>query len=264
MEVRTHDQVFRLSGTMQQLLLATLLASRGGLVTVDALILELWGDEPPAKVQNALQAQVSRIRRSLALIEPGLSGSRVVTTSSGYLFSVGRQEFDAQLFMDTVDGVRVAVGDGVSTDDSARHIRELRLALAYWRGPPFGGLPVGPMCQAAAARYGEAKNAALTLLFELELRAGSHARILPELAEAYAENPTNEKFCMLLMWALYRCGRQRDALDVYRKCRRTLVDHLGVEPTPDLRRYEKAILTHDPGLGGLIHGQAAVSGPKGR
>lgn len=106
----------------------------------------------------------------------------------------------------------------------------------------------------------EAKNAALTLLFELELKSGSHARILPELAEAYEQNPTNEKLCMLLMGALYRCGRQRDALGVYRKCRRNLVDDLGVEPTPALRRYEKAILTHDPELLGEPVGHSGRMG----
>lgn len=201
---------------MQQLLLAALLVSRGELVTVDSLILELWGGNPPSKVQNALQAQVSRIRRSLALLEPERPGSRVITTPSGYLFSVGRQELDAHVFMDTVDRVRRTVADGASTDPG-QDVRELRRALAFWSGPVFGGLRVGPLCQAVAARYVEAKNAALTLLFELELKSGSHARILPELAEAYEQNPTNEKLCMLLMGALYRCGRQRDALGVYRK-----------------------------------------------
>ncbi|MFE1291309.1 BTAD domain-containing putative transcriptional regulator [Streptomyces sp. NPDC058751] len=244
-EVRARDRVFRLAGTMQQSLLAALLVSRGGLVTVDSLILELWGGEPPSKVQNALQAQVSRVRRSLALLEPERPGSRVITTPSGYLFSVGRQELDAHVFMDTVDRVRRAVADDGSSAGPAQDIRELRRALSFWSGPVFGGLRVGPLCQAVAARYAEARNAALTLLFELELTTGPPDRILPELAEAYEQNPTNEKLCMLLMGALYRCGRQRDALDVYRKCRRTLVDDLGVDPTPALRRYEKAILNHD-------------------
>ncbi|MER5395937.1 AfsR/SARP family transcriptional regulator [Streptomyces sp. NPDC002599] len=246
-EVRARDRVFQLAGAMQQQLLAALLVSRGELVTVDSLILELWGGEPPSKVQNALQAQVSRVRRSLALLEPERPGSRVITTPSGYLFSVTRQELDAHVFMDTVDRVRRTAAGGTPADPD-QDIRELRRALSFWSGPVFGGLRVGPLCQAVAARYVEARNAALTLLFELELRTGPPDRILPELAEAYEQNPTNEKLCMLLMGALYRCGRQRDALDVYRKCRRTLVDDLGVEPTPTLRRYEKAILTHDPEL----------------
>lgn len=142
-EVRARDRVFQLAGAMQQLLLAALLVSRGELVTVDSLILELWGGNPPSKVQNALQAQVSRIRRSLALLEPERPGSRVITTPSGYLFSVGRQELDAHVFMDTVDRVRRTVADGASTDPG-QDVRELRRALAFWSGPVFGGLRVGP------------------------------------------------------------------------------------------------------------------------
>lgn len=113
-----------------------------------------------------------------------------------------------------------------------------------WSG--FRRLAGGPICQAATAKCVESRHSALTLLYELELKVGRHAQVLPELAELYAQNPTHEKFCMLLMRALYRTGRQRDALDVYRACRRNLVESLGIEPTPALRQYEKAILTHDP------------------
>jgi DNA-binding SARP family transcriptional activator len=236
------QRVFQPGGAMQQTLLAALLVSGGMLVTVDSLVTELWGNVRPAKVENALQAQVSRIRRCLASLEPERKGSRVVTSSSGYLLRANRSELDANVFLDSVGEIFTKAGSGNIQCD----IESLRMTLSYWRGPAFGGLVGGPMCQAAAAKYAESRNSALTLLYELEISVGRHAQILPELAELHAQNPNHEKFCMLLMRALYRMGRQRDALDVYRNCRRNLVENLGIEPTPALRQYEKAILRHDP------------------
>jgi SARP family transcriptional regulator, regulator of embCAB operon len=232
---------------MQQSLLAALLVAAGTLVTVDSLILELWGTTPPAKVENALQAQVSRIRRTLASIEPDRDASRVVTSTSGYLFTIDRGELDACVFLDTVDAIHARRGRGVSSNPQ-HDIESLRSALTHWRGPVFGGLTGGPLCQTAAAKYVESRNSALTLLFELELRVGGHERILPELTELYARNPSHEQFCMLLMRALYRSGRQLDALNVFRKYRHNLVETLGIEPSPALCQYERAILTHDPML----------------
>lgn len=246
-EIRKNRSAVRLGGAMQQTLLATLLVSGGDLVTVDALITELWGTTPPAKVENALQAQVSRIRRTLAALEPDRETSRVVTGTSGYMFSVGRWELDASLFLDTVDAIHARVRHGAD-GSHAKAITELRAGLSRWRGPVFGGLTGGAICQTAAARYLEARNSALTLLYDLELRLGGHERILPELAELYSRNPSHEQFCMLLMRALYRSGRQLDALHVYRQCRRNLIEYQGVEPSPALSQYEQAILTHDPRL----------------
>jgi DNA-binding SARP family transcriptional activator len=232
---------------MQQTLLATLLVSGGDLVTVDSLIAELWGTTPPAKVENALQAQVSRIRRTLAALEPEQESSRVVTSTSGYMFTVDRWELDASIFLDTVDAVHTRMNNGVD-EYPEKAIAELRAGLSRWRGPVFGGLTGGSICQTAAARYVEARNSGLTLLYDLELRMGGHERILPELAELYSRNPSHEQFCMLLMRALYRSGRQLDALSVYRQCRRNLIEYQGVEPSPALSQYEQAILTHDPKL----------------
>ncbi|MFG2566272.1 BTAD domain-containing putative transcriptional regulator [Streptomyces sp. NPDC048567] len=246
-EIKKNRSAVRLGGAMQQTLLATLLVSGGDLVTVDSLIAELWGTTPPAKVENALQAQISRIRRTLAALEPGRDTSRVVTSTSGYLFTVGRWELDATLFLDAVEAIHARAGHGAHACGE-KDITELRDALSHWRGPMFGGLAGGLVCQTAAARYLEARTSALTLLYDLELRAGGHERILPELAELYFRNPVHEQFCMLLMRALYRCGRQLDALGVYRQCRRNLIESQGVEPSPALSQYEQAILTHDPRL----------------
>lgn len=237
----------RLGGAMQQTLLAALLASGGSLVTVDSLILELWGTTPPNKVENALQAQISRVRRTLAAVEPEREGSRVVTNTSGYLFLFDRWELDAYLFLDTVDAIHARTGTG-GPAELRQDIADLRGGLSRWRGPVFGGLTGGPICQTASTRYQEARNSALILLYDLELRAGGHERILPELTELYSRNPNHEQFCMLLMRALYRCGRQLDALTVYRQCRHNMIESQGIEPSPVLSQYERAILTHDPML----------------
>lgn len=246
-EMRVGGKVFRPGGAMQQTLLAVLLVHGGTVVTADTLMGELWGPTPPKKVENALQAQISRIRRSLAALEPQRTDSRVATSTSGYLLELDRDELDAQVFLDTVDGIRGKVEQGLSRDVRA-DADALRAALGQWRGPVFGGLSGGPICQTAAARLVELKHAANALLYELELRAGRHEWVLPELIELYARNPSHERLCILLMRAFYRSGRQLDALNVYRQCRRSLVETLGIEPSPLLAWYERAILTHDPAL----------------
>jgi SARP family transcriptional regulator, regulator of embCAB operon len=241
---KSNNHVVRLGGTMQQTLLAALLVCGNTVVTVDSLIEELWGTTPPVKVENALQAQISRLRRSLARLEPERADSRLTTGISGYVLEVDRTELDAWDFLHTLDAIHTNVESDVSSIQE--DIAHLRKALSLWRGPVFGGLAGGSICQTAAGRYREARNAALGLLYELELKSGGHAKILPELTELTAYNPLQEQFCMLLMLALYRSGRQTDALKSYRQFRHRLIDSLGIEPSPALRQYERAILTHDP------------------
>jgi DNA-binding SARP family transcriptional activator len=130
--------------------------------------------------------------------------------------------------------------------DLARDIADLRSALAMWNGPVFGGLAGGPLCQVAALKYDEARNSALEMLYDLELKNGGHAKIIPELTELVNQNPLSEQFCSLLMVALYRDGRQADALELYRQLRQRFAEELGIEPSPVLRQYEMAILNHDP------------------
>ncbi|CAL9538439.1 AfsR/SARP family transcriptional regulator [Saccharothrix sp. NPDC042600] len=230
---------------MQQTLLVALLMSGGTLLTVDVLMEELWGTTPPAKVANALHAQVSRLRRSLARLEADQSEPRLTTSPSGYVLRVDRSELDACVFVDTIDAIRARVDAGLVADPSAC-AAEVRASLAQWRGPVFGGLTGGLLCQTAAAKFAESRISALSLLYELEISSGHSAKVLPELTELFAQNSSQEQLCLLLMVALYRSGRQIDALDVYRKFRRVLADNLGIEPTPALQRYERAILAHDP------------------
>lgn len=240
-EVCTRKQMVRITGTMKQTLLATLLAAHGRLVTIGALAEELWGNTPPAKMENALQAQISRIRRLLQRIEPDRNEARLVTNAAGYRLDVSWSELDASSFLHTVDTIR-----NRPRADLRRDIADLRAAINMWRGPVFGGLVGGPLCQTTAALYNEALKNAQEMLYDLELRVGNHAKIVPELTELLAQNPMGEQFCSLLMVALYRSGRQTDALEVHRQMRKRLAEELGIEPSPVLRRYEKAILDHDP------------------
>lgn len=241
MELRTRRHTVQVRGVGKQTLLAAFLATGNKLVTVDVLAEELWGTTPPPKMENALQAQVSRLRRTMVRLEPERRTPRLTTAASGYRFAVEWTELDALSFLHTIDTIR-----NRPRTEPRRDVADLRSALALWRGPVFGGLTGGPLCQTAAARYEESRTAALELLYDLELRTGNHARVVPELTEIVAQAPMQEQFCSLLMVALYRSGRQTDALEIYRQLRQRLVDELGVEPSPVLRRYEKAILDHDP------------------
>lgn len=241
MEMRNRNHVVRVSGTMKQTLVAAFIAANNDLITVDALAEELWGTTPPLKMENALQAQISRIRRVLTAMEPDRREPRLVTSVSGYRFSVAWTEVDAMSFLHTVDVIRSR-----PRVDPYRDIADLRSALSLWRGPVFGGLTGGPLCRTTVARYDEARTTAHELLFDLELRVGNHARIVPELTELFAQNPMREQLCSLLMVALYRSGRQIEALEVYRELRKRIAEELGIEPSPILRRFEKAILDHDP------------------
>ncbi|WP_181796690.1 AfsR/SARP family transcriptional regulator [Streptomyces sp. WELS2] len=246
-EVHGSGESIRISGAVQQTLLTAFLAGGEEVITVDALIDELWGTTPPMKVENALQAQVSRLRRCLERAEADRVRSRLTKCPAGYRFSVKPKEVDALTFLQTIDAVRARLDSGLSKDFRPV-IEELRNALTLWREPLFGGIAGGPICRMAADKYREARSLAHALLYELELRDGAHARVLPEISELYAQHPFNEQYCMMLMTALYRAGRQTDALDVYRRLRERLDQHFGLEPSPVLRRFERAILMHDPGL----------------
>jgi DNA-binding SARP family transcriptional activator len=260
-EIRTHDRTVTLNGTIQQTLLATFLAGGERLITVDELIDGLWGTTPPATVENALQANISRLRRTLGRLEPNRPECRLTTKAFGYQFSLHRAEVDAQKMMDTVDAIRARVGT-----DHRRDIVDLREVLTLWRGPVFGGVSGGQICQAAVAKYQEYRTATLVMLYEAELANGAHAAAVPELYELVAESPMQENFCSLLMVALYLSGRQTDALAVARHLRDRLIDGFGIEPSPAIGELERAILNHDvrlhaggaPRTGWALHPRAAA------
>lgn len=247
LEIRTSTGDAEISGDLQRTLILTLLVSEGQSVAGGTLIDEMWGRSMPDKESNALQAHVSRLRRRLRQLEPEYPGQRLTVQPSGYRFSLKDGELDAIEF---IKAVRQA--ETVSVANPAAAAVLLRDALAMWRGPVFGGFAGGPSCQVAGARYEEHRMRAMELRFDVELRLGMHAAVLPELHEAHRGHPLRERFCEQLMLALYRAGRQADALGVYRLMRHELDQELGIEPSPSLQRLERAILSHAPHLDGSV------------
>ncbi|MDT0262134.1 AfsR/SARP family transcriptional regulator [Jatrophihabitans lederbergiae] len=242
LEVWSADRQTEIRGTIQRTLLATLLAAGSRTVSVQSLVDELWAENPPATAENSLQAHVSRLRRKLHSV-----GDRqplgLLSLPSGYRLLVTDVDVDALLFMQTVQEARrrAAVDPHAAVD-------RIRQALGAWRGPVFGGPMGGSICQAAAASLEAARTVALETLFDLELHHGRHSEVISELS-ALVESPSlNERICEQLMVALYRSGRQTEALSAFRRMRVRLDDELGVSPSPSLRKLETAILNHDPAL----------------
>ncbi|SCF38564.1 AfsR/SARP family transcriptional regulator [Micromonospora mirobrigensis] len=242
-EIRVDGDVVEVRGEIQRVLLIALLASEGRLCSTGALIDELWGENPPRNAENALQAHVSRLRRRLEAAESRSQRHRLVSSPSGYRLLADEDEVDALRFLRIMREVR-----DQPRMDPAEAVRKLRSALALWRGPTFDSLTGGSICQSAAARYAESRLAVLELLYDNELKVGRHCEIIPELRELTETSGLNERLCEQLMVALYRAGRQTDALAVYRQMWARLKDEIGIDPSPTLKRYERAILTHHPGL----------------
>ncbi len=236
LEVWAGDTDVTCRGAKQRLLLSVLLLNANEVVSSDRLVDVLWGDAPP-ETSKALQMHVSQLRKSL---EPGV----LVTRSPGYELRIAPGDVDAQRFEAAVDEGRAALSAGRPAD--ARRI--LQDALALWRGPPFADLTFEECLQGDIARLQELRMAALEARIEAGLALGSHGDAIVELERLVAAHPTRERLRAQLMVALYRSGRQADALEVYRETRATLVEELGIEPGRDLQELEGRILAQDPSL----------------
>lgn len=241
--VRANGRELHFRNGIQCALLAALIVAEGKILSVSSLVDELWGENPPSCMENALQAHASRLRKKLQALETERSTPRLVSQARGYRLLLDDAEIDAVTFGDALTRAQVEAGSS-----SVELTKRLREALAMWRGQIFGGAEVGPIAQAAAARLEASRTAALELLFDNELKLGSHVYIVPELTALVRAEGLNERLCEQLMVALYRCGRQTDALMVYQEIRHRLAEELGVDPSPMLRNHERAILAHDPEL----------------
>jgi DNA-binding SARP family transcriptional activator len=234
-EVRLDGQPARASGSKRDGLLASLALRRGRAVSVDTLIDELWGADVPAAPRNAIQHHVARLRAALG-------PASIIALSNGY--ALASASTDAVVFEQLVMDARAAARAG-----AARTAADLAAqSLALWRGPALQGLPATVAFGAAAARLEELRVDALEERFEAALAVGEHREIVSELQHAIDDSPFRERLWRQLMLALYRSGRQADALEAYRSARRVHVEQLGLEPGPELRRIEEAILAHDPSI----------------
>jgi DNA-binding SARP family transcriptional activator len=226
-----------LGGRKPRTLLAVLLLRANEVVPADRLIDELWGEDSPEDAAAALRINVSRLRK--ALPEDVLK-----TRSSGYLIRVESDALDVYSFERLVDEGRSLLGRGLASEASER----LRDALSLWRGPALADFAYESFAQAAIARFEEIRLAAVELGIEADLALGRHDELVGELEALVAEHPLRERLRVYLMTALYRSGRQAEALDAYQDARRALVDGLGIEPGSALQELERAILRHDTGL----------------
>jgi DNA-binding SARP family transcriptional activator/ABC-type transport system substrate-binding protein len=234
-------------------LLALLLLRRNAFVSTDRLLDDLWGERPPRTALKTLQTYVSQLRRAL--------GDDVIATRPhGYVLTVTEGACDADCF-----GGLLARGDRALADgEPAAAATLLSEALSLWRGPVLGELAGEPWAAADVERLEEERQQALELRIEAELALGRHAAVVGELEGLRREHPLREHLLALLMLALYRCGRQADALEAYRSGRRRLHDELGIEPTPELRRLEQQILRHDPEVSAPPARRSSPARPLGR
>jgi DNA-binding SARP family transcriptional activator len=218
-------------------LLAALLLSRNRVVSVGQLIDDLWGEEPPETATKALQGYVSQLRKALG-------AERLLTKPPGYSLRVEDGELDLDTFERLVREGRQLLAAGDSKAASKRFAE----ALELWRGTPFAEFEAEPFARGAGARLEDARLAALEERIDADLALGRHARLLPELEELVAGEPLRERPRGQLMLALYRSGRQADALELYRRTRETLSEELGIEPSRELQELERGILQHDRDL----------------
>jgi predicted ATPase/DNA-binding SARP family transcriptional activator len=235
------------AGVKLQTLLAMLALAAPHPVSDDRLLEELWGDDQPAKPANAMQALVSNLRRLLGR-------DAVERQGAGYVLRVDPDRVDATRLDRLVQAGRDAVGRG----DHTAAGEQFRAAAALVRGAPLGELVDRWFARDAAARLQELVLAAEEGLIDAELATGHHADVLARLHELIAAHPLRERFRAQLIVALYRCGRQADALAAYRDARDHLLDELGLDPGPELRALERAVLAQDPALDAPIVVASAV------
>jgi peptide/nickel transport system substrate-binding protein len=249
LEIRANGASLPPGGPRQRALLALLLLNANRVVSRDRLADELTSDERPELRDHALRVQVSRLRKAL-----GAGKSRVVTQAPGYLIRVAPGELDFQRFEELLAEGRGAAGDG-DFESAAQLLRE---AGSLWRGRPLADLEFEPFARLEIERLEELRLGAIEERVDVELALGRHASLVPELEALVAEHPLRERSRAQLMLALYRSGRQAEALSAYRAAREHLVADLGLEPGPELRALEEAILRHDGALAAPQGAKAAV------
>lgn len=243
-EVLDGRTTLALRGSKQRALLAALVLHANEVVSRDRLLDALWGPSPPETAVTALHVQVSQLRK---LLDPrrALDGDRVLLTRPpGYLLAVAPDRVDVARFERLADAGRQALADG----RPERATRDLRKALGLWRGPPLADVAYEGFAQATIARLDELHLAAVEDWIDAELQLGHHAAIVGELRALVSDHPLHERAQAQLVLALYRSGRQAEALEAYRRARGALTDEVGIEPSRTLRQLHTAVLRQDPEL----------------
>ncbi|HKE99324.1 MAG TPA: BTAD domain-containing putative transcriptional regulator [Actinomycetes bacterium] len=263
LELRDGGRALPIGGLKQRALLAMLLLHANQSVPTEQLVKVLWSGQPPANPRRTLQFFVHRLRKQLADGTTGLTEGPLVRRGSGYMLLVEAGQLDADRFRGQLARARQAHRDG-----ALQHAAEvLELALELWRGPALADFADAPFAQAEIARLEELRLGAVEEQMDVGLALGRHAALVGELEGLVRANPLREGFRTQHILALYRSGRQAEALEACREVRRAFVDELGIEPGADLRRLEQAILAQDPALelaGPAAPPTAPAAGERGR
>jgi DNA-binding SARP family transcriptional activator len=261
LEVVVDRRPIELGRRKQRALLGILLVDADRVVALDRLVDELWDGQPPSQAIASLQAYVSNLRR---LLEPGrargASPTVLVSQPPGYRLAVAGDDVDARVF-------ETLVTEGHQLLDVGRHADAaavLTQGLALWRGPLLADFPDAPFAQAERARLEELRLSALEDRISADLALGRHAALVAEVEHLVSCHPFRERLHAQHILALYRSGRQADALRTYQNARRTLQEELGIDPNPTLQKLHDEVLRQSPeldwsppGCGGVPAGNAA-------
>jgi DNA-binding SARP family transcriptional activator/class 3 adenylate cyclase len=251
-------QRLALGGPKQRALLAVLLLHAGQVVAIERLIDELWGEDPPDTAAHILQVCVANLRKAVEPARPRRAAGGVLRTQApGYLVDLGPDELDLVRFERLAGDGRAAL----AAADPAQAARLLREAVGLWRGPALADVTLAASGQGELVRLEERRLAALEDRIEADLALGRHAELVGELQALVAAHPLRERLWGQLMVALYRSGRQAEALEAYRRTRETLAEELGIDPSRPLQELERAILAQDPALtpdAPLVHSTEAA------
>jgi len=233
LEVWDGERQLELGGQKRRAVLAFLLLHANEVVAADRLVDQLWGEKAPRNAAGALQTHVSRLRKEL--------GAEVLARQAwGYVLRTEPGTLDLDRFE-----LLTAEAENLPARERAEKLRE---ALSLWRGPPLGDLAFEPSLAGDVARLEELRLTVLENRIDADLESGNQTGLVGELEALISEHPLRERLRGQLILALYRGGRQAEALEVYRETRRVLADELGLEPSPELRELERAILQQDPAL----------------
>jgi DNA-binding SARP family transcriptional activator len=238
--VQPDAEVIPVPAAKQRIVLATLLLRSNRVVSLDELTDAVWGGNVPRAARPTLRNYVKRLRCGLG---QELS-TRIQTHNPGYRIDLAETELDLALFTELCAGGSAAIQSG-TWEQADRHLGR---ALSLWRGTPFADVPSEALRRGEVPRLEQVRLQALEWRLEAQLHLGRHQEAVPQLHALAAQFPLRERLHACLMLALYRSGRQADALAVYRGVRRTLVDELGVEPGPELQALQQRILVRDPRL----------------
>jgi len=235
-EVLDDDRSLQLGGPKQRTVLAHLLLRANSLVTAERLIDALWGEEPPESARNTLQTYIKHLRK---LVGP----ERIEHVSSGYVLRLGARELDILRFETLVEEARALIPADLPTA-----AKDLRRALGLWRGPALDDLSGQPSLGPEITRLEELRIATVEERIGADLALGRHRELVPELETFIAHHPYRERAWGHLMTALYRSGRQGDALAAYQRAREVLTEELGIDPSPELQHVQEQILRQDAAL----------------